>query len=98
VAAHAKSARCAVLFLYKEVLGVELPWQDNIEQAKALKRLPVVLNRGEMQAILSRLTGTQWLIASLLYGTGMRIMECLRLRVQFARCRNCSAMRMFRRR
>jgi integron integrase len=46
------------------------------------KRLPVVLNRDEIQAILSRLTGTQWLIASLLYGTGMRIMECLRLRVQ----------------
>ncbi|WP_024296699.1 integron integrase [Methylomicrobium lacus] len=75
-------ARCALLFLYKEVLGVELPWLDNVGQAKAPKRLPVVLNRDEMQAILSRLTGTHWLIASLLYGTGMRIMECLRLRVQ----------------
>jgi integron integrase len=59
-----------------------LPWLDNVEQAKAPKRLPVVLNREEIQAILSRLTGTHWLIASLLYGTGMRIMECLRLRVQ----------------
>jgi integron integrase len=75
-------ARCALLFLYKEVLAVELPWLDNVEQAKAPKRLPVVLNREEVQAILSRLNGTNWLIASLLYGTGMRIMECLRLRVQ----------------
>jgi integron integrase len=75
-------ARCALLFLYKEVLAVELPWLDNVEQAKAPKRLPVALNREEVQAILSRLNGTNWLIASLLYGTGMRIMECLRLRVQ----------------
>ncbi len=75
-------AKSALLFLYKEVLAVELPWLDNVEQAKAPKRLPVVLNREEIQAILSRLTGTHWLIASLLYGTGMRIMECLRLRVQ----------------
>lgn len=64
------------------MLVVELPWLDNVEQAKAPKRLPVVLNRDEIQAILSRLTGTHHLIASLLYGTGMRIMECLRLRVQ----------------
>jgi integron integrase len=75
-------AKCALLFLYKEVLAIELPWLDNVEQAKVPKRLPVVLTRDEIQAILSRLTGTQWLIASLLYGTGMRIMECLRLRVQ----------------
>lgn len=75
-------AKCALLFLYKEVLAIELSWLDNVEQAKAPKRLPIVLNRDEIQAILSRLTGTHWLIASLLYGTGMRIMECLRLRVQ----------------
>lgn len=75
-------AKSALLFLYKEVLAVELQWLDNVEQAKTPKRLPVVLNRDEIQAILSRLNGTQWLIASLLYGTGMRIMECLRLRVQ----------------
>ena len=74
-------ARCALLFLYKEVLETELPWLDDVEQAKAPKRLPVVLNRDEVQAILSRLQGTHWLIASLLYGTGMRILECLRLRV-----------------
>jgi integron integrase len=75
-------AKCTLLFLYKEALAVELPWLDNVEQTKTTKRLPVVLNRDEIQAILSRLTGTQWLIVSLLYGTGMRIMECLRLRVQ----------------
>lgn len=81
-AATQNQARCALLFLYREVLDIELPWLDNVEQAKAPKRLPVVLNRDEIQAILSRLTGTHWLVASLLYGTGMRIMECLRLRVQ----------------
>lgn len=75
-------AKAALLFLYKEVLAIELPWLDNVEQAKAPKRLPVVLNRDEIQAILARLSGTNHLIASLLYGTGMRIMECLRLRVQ----------------
>ncbi len=75
-------AKSALLFLYKEVLAQELPWLDNVEQSKVPKRLPVVLNRDEVQAILSRLSGTHWLIASLLYGTGMRIMECMRLRVK----------------
>ncbi|MGH8477543.1 MAG: integron integrase, partial [Methylococcales bacterium] len=55
---------------------------DHVEHAKTPRRLPVVLNRDEVQAILSRLRGTYWLIASLLYGTGMRIMECLRLRIK----------------
>lgn len=75
-------AKAALLFLYKEVLTMELPWLENVEHAKTPRRLPVVLNKDEVQAILSRLEGTYWLIASLLYGTGMRIMECLRLRVQ----------------
>lgn len=75
-------AKSAILFLYKEVLAMQLPWLENVEQAKTPKRLPVVLNREEIQSILSRLSGTHWLIASLLYGTGMRIMECLRLRVK----------------
>ncbi len=66
-------AKAALLFLYREVLAMELPWLDNVEQARAPKRLPVVLNRDEIQAILSRLGGTNHLIASLLYGTGMRI-------------------------
>lgn len=75
-------AKSALLFLYKEVLGVELPWLDNVTQAKVPKRMPVVLTRDEVQAVLARLDGTVWLVASLLYGSGLRIMECLRLRVK----------------
>ncbi|MDO9052475.1 MAG: integron integrase [Gallionella sp.] len=75
-------AKSALLFLYKEVLGIQLPWLDNVTQAKVPKRLPTVLTREEVQSVLARLDGTVWLIASLLYGSGMRIMECLRLRVK----------------
>jgi integron integrase len=75
-------AKSALLYLYKEVLGVELPWLDNVTQAKVLQRLPVVLTQAEVQAVLTRMDGTMWLIASLLYGSGLRIMETLRLRVK----------------
>ncbi|MFY9327475.1 MAG: integron integrase [Georgfuchsia sp.] len=75
-------AKSALLFLYREVLELELPWLDNIEQAKAPKRLPVVLTVNEVQSLLSRLEGTHLLVANLLYGTGMRVMEALRLRVK----------------
>jgi len=75
-------AKSALLYLYREVLGVELPWLDNVTQAKAPKRLPVVLTVSEVQSVLSRLTGTHSLIASLLYGGGMRLMEAVRLRVK----------------
>lgn len=75
-------AKSALLFLYKEVLGVALPWLDNVEQAKTPKRLPTVLTKNEVLAVLSRLSGTHWLVVSLLYGTGMRILEVLRLRVK----------------
>jgi integron integrase len=75
-------AKSALLFLYREVLETELPWLDNVERAKAPKRLPVVLTRAEVQAVFSRLEGTQWLVASLLYGAGLRLMEALRLRVK----------------
>ena len=75
-------AKSALLFLYKEVLQIELPWLDHITQAKVPKRLPVVLTRAEVQSVLARLDGTIWIIASLLYGTGMRLMEVLRLRVK----------------
>lgn len=81
-AATQNQAKSALLFLYREVIEVELPWLDNVERAKAPKRLPVVLTRDEVQALLSRLEGTHWLMASLLYGAGLRLMECLRLRVQ----------------
>jgi integron integrase len=75
-------AKSAILFLYREVLEQELPWLDNIERAKQPQRLPVVLTQAEVQALLSRLIDTQWLIASLLYGTGMRVLEGARLRVK----------------
>ncbi|MCE5182048.1 MAG: integron integrase [Betaproteobacteria bacterium] len=75
-------AKSALLFLYREVLEIELPWLDNVIQAKVPKRLPVVLTVSEVQAVLSRLSGTHGLVANLLYGTGMRLMEALRLRVK----------------
>lgn len=75
-------AKSALLFLYREVLETELPWLDNVERAKAPKRLPVVLTQAEVQAVFARLEGTHWLVASLLYGAGLRLMEALRLRVK----------------
>jgi len=75
-------AKSSILFLYREVLEIQLPWLDNVTQAKAPKRLPVVLTVNEVQAVLSRLSGTHALIASLLYGGGMRLMEAVRLRVK----------------
>jgi len=75
-------AKSSLLFLYREVLDIKLPWLDNITQAKAPKRLPVVLTVAEVQSVLSRLSGTHALIASLLYGGGMRLMEAVRLRVK----------------
>jgi integron integrase len=75
-------AKSALLFLYKEVLGTALPWLDEVEQAKTSKRLPVVLTQDEVAKILLQLAGTHHLIVSLLYGTGMRILEVLRLRVK----------------
>jgi integron integrase len=75
-------AKSALLFLYREVLQVELPWLDDVESAKAPRRLPVVLTQGEVLALLARLEGTHALACRLMYGTGVRIMECLRLRVK----------------
>lgn len=75
-------AKSALLFLYKEVLEADLAWLSNITQAKVPKRLPVVLTREETQAVLVRLDGSVGLIAGLLYGGGLRLMECLRLRVK----------------
>jgi integron integrase len=75
-------AKSALLFLYREVLGAELPWLDGVESAKRPSRLPVVLTPEEVRAVLMRVDGTSALILRLLYGTGMRILECLRLRVK----------------
>ena len=77
-------AKSATLFLYLEVLAQELPWRDNVERAEQPQHLPVVLTQAEVQALLTRLTDRQWLIASLLYGTGMRVLEVARLRVKQA--------------
>ena len=75
-------AKSAILFLYKEVLAMDLPWLDNVEQAKAPRRLPVVLTQTEVAAILERLPAKYALMARLAYGCGLRLMECLRLRVK----------------
>ena len=75
-------ARSALLFLYKDVLGIELPWLDGVEHARTPARLPVVLTRDEVARVLRELRGTHALIGALLYGSGMRIMECVRLRVK----------------
>lgn len=75
-------ALAALLFLYREVLGIELPWLDDIVRAKKPQRLPVVLTVAEVQRLLARLDGSHGLMARMLYGTGMRLMECVRLRVK----------------
>ncbi|WP_372716795.1 integron integrase [Immundisolibacter sp.] len=81
-AATQNQALSALLFLYKEVLGVDLPWLNNVTRAKRPQHLPVVLTREEVRAVLSRMRGVYALMAGLLYGTGMRLMECVRLRVK----------------
>ena len=75
-------ALSALLFLYRVVLGIELPWMESIVRAKRPRRVPTVLSRDEVQRLLASMDGRPWLVASLLYGTGMRLMECLRLRVK----------------
>ena len=72
----------ALLFLYRQVLGVDLPWLENVTRATSIKHLPVVLTRAEVRSLLAHLDGTSWLIASLLYGSGLRLMEGMRLRVK----------------
>lgn len=75
-------ARSAVLFLYKEVLQAELPWLDDVVSAKRPSRLPVVLTKDEVRRVLAETNGTSGLVLRLLYGTGMRVLEGLRLRVK----------------
>lgn len=75
-------ALSALLFLYREVLGIELAWMESVVRAKRPQRLPVVLSRQQVTALLARLSGREALMAGLLYGSGLRLMECLRLRVK----------------
>ena len=96
-------ALSALLFLYREVLAVDLPWLDNVVRAKRPQRLPTVLSPNETRRLLAAMDGRPWLIASLLYGTGMRLMECLRLRVKveagaITRCVEAHRVRRVRRR
>lgn len=81
-AATQNQALAGVLFLYRDVFEFELPWLGSIVRAKLPQHLPVVLTRAEVKKVIARLKGTEWLIASLLYGTGMRVTECLQLRTK----------------
>jgi integron integrase len=81
-------ALCALLFLYRDVLGTELPWLEGVARARTPRRLPVVLSRDEVAGVLGAMRGTPRLMATLLYGSGLRLLECCRLRlkdVDFAR-------------
>ena len=75
-------ALASLLFLYKEVLALSLPWLEGLERVRKPARVPTVLTASEAQRLLSRLSGDRWLMASLLYGAGLRLRECLRLRVK----------------
>jgi len=75
-------ALCALLFLYRHVLAHEVGWLDNVVRAKRPQRLPVVLTKHEVKSLLGAMDGVPWIIASLLYGAGLRLLECLRLRVK----------------
>lgn len=73
--------KSALLFLYRQVLGVELPWLKGVTSSEPRQRLPVVLTHAETQAVLSRMAGTPGLMARLIYGARLQLMECVRLRV-----------------
>jgi len=75
-------ALCAIVFLYKHVLKIELGNFGNITWAKKPKKIPVVFTKEEAKAVIDQLKGTNWIIASLLYGSGLRLNECLQLRIQ----------------
>lgn len=75
-------ALSALLFLYREVLKAQLPWLSEFERAPRSRHVPVVLSPGETRRVLAHLTGTRWLMASLLYGSGLRLTECCTLRVK----------------
>jgi integron integrase len=81
-AATQNQALAALLFLYRAVLGQDLPWLDGLVRATTPDRLPVVLSRDEVRAVLARVEGAPRLMALLLYGAGLRLLECCRLRVK----------------
>lgn len=75
-------ALAALLFLYRHVLELDFGWLDNVVRAKRPKRLPEVLTRDEAKAVLSKLEGTRWIMGMLMYGSGLRVEECVQLRVK----------------
>jgi integrase len=75
-------ALAAILFLYREVLGRDPGWMEDIVRARRPPRLPIVLTRSEVDGLLAALSGVPWIMATLLYGAGLRLSECLRLRVK----------------
>lgn len=75
-------ALSAILFLYKKVLGVDVPWIDDFENAKRPVRVPIVMTRAEVRKVIGKMQGVHQLMARLLYGSGLRMSECLNLRVQ----------------
>lgn len=75
-------ALSALLFLYREVLGIDLPWMDGLVRAKPSQRIPMVLSVNEVHRLMASLDGVYSLMARLIYGSGMRLMECVRLRVK----------------
>jgi len=75
-------ALSALVFLYREVLRQEFDWMEDLERAKRPARLPIVLTEAEVKGVLAHLDGRNWLMAGLLYGAGLRLMECVRLRVK----------------
>ena len=83
VAASTQSqALSALLFLYQQVLKQDIGWLDDVVRAKQPHHIPVVLTQDEVKAVLAHLSGTTWIMATLLYGAGLRLLECLRLRVK----------------
>ena len=75
-------ALCAVLFLYRHVYQTPLPWLNELTRGRSSEHVPVVLTREEVAKVLGFLTGTEWLVCSILYGSGVRLSECLELRVK----------------
>lgn len=75
-------ALSAILFLYRRVLEIELEWMENIVRARRDRKIPVVFTQQEARSVIAHLSGQYWLMGSLMYGAGLRVMECLRLRIK----------------
>ena len=86
-------AKSSILFLYKVVLNTQLPWLEEIVAARNPRRLPVVLTQSQVRELLAQMNGSVGLVVALLYGTGMRLLEGLRLRVKDVKMErsSCSA-------